>query len=161
MNALLLALILTTSQAPADFSGVWAADPPAEKAPGNMGSGWAPSITITQNASELAVEEAIFSRYDLQPPLRTVYLLDGSESRNTVMPGHVTQTRVSRTKWDGTALVITTNYPVVDPGSGKSSTAPMTQRLTLDGGGVLVIETSRPGVFGGNPTTTKTTYRKK
>ena len=161
MTGLLLALMLTTSQPPADFSGQWTAEPGAATGAGNMGSGWAPSITITQNGAQLVVEEAIFSRYDLQPPLRTVYALDGSETRNTVMPGHSTQTRVSRAKWDGAALVITTSYPVVDPSSGKPLTAQLTQRMVLEAAGALVIETSRSGVLGGNPTTTRTIYRKK
>ena len=37
--------------------------------PGDMGSGWGSTITIAQDATRLSVEYAIFSRYDLQPPL--------------------------------------------------------------------------------------------
>ena len=85
-----------------------------------MGSGWGTPLTITQNATELVVEHALFSRYDLQPPLRFVYRLDGTESRNTTMAGHVTQTRVSRAEWDGQALKIVTSYPGIDPGTGKA-----------------------------------------
>ena len=61
-----------------------------------MGSGWGPALTITQDGKQLIVEQPLFSRYDLQPPVKTVYALDGTESRNTVMTGHATQTRVSR-----------------------------------------------------------------
>ena len=75
---------------------------------GDMGSGWGSTLTITQDARQLVVEQALFSRYDLQPPLRFVYALDGSETRNTVMMGHATQVRTSRATWDGAALRITT-----------------------------------------------------
>jgi hypothetical protein len=145
----------------ANFSGQWTADAPAAKGPGDMGSGWGPSITITQDERQLVVEEMVFSRYDLQPPVRSVYPLDGSESRNAVMTGHATQTRISRAAWDGDALVITTRYPAVDPGTGKSFTSEVSQRLTLEAPGVLVIEVTRSGALGGKPTAAKTIYRKK
>ena len=90
------------------------------KTAGDMGSGWGSPVTITQDERQLVVEQPLFSRYDLQPPVRTVYALDGSESRNAVMTGHATQLRVSRAKWDGDALVITTSYPAIDPGDGQA-----------------------------------------
>ena len=75
MTAIVLALWLaaSASQAPADFSGQWTAEPGAATGTGNMGSGWAPAITITQNGTTLVVEETLFSRYDGQPPFRTTY----------------------------------------------------------------------------------------
>ena len=66
-----------------------------------MGSGWGSAIAITQDAKQLSVEYAVFSRYDLQPPLTFTYPLDGSESRNTVMMGRGEQTETSRARWDG------------------------------------------------------------
>jgi hypothetical protein len=161
MKALLLALILAASQAPADFSGVWVADPPAEKAPGDMGSGWGATFTIAQDGKQLIVEQPLFSRYDLQPPVKTVYALDGSESRNAVMIGHSTQTRVSRAKWDGAALVIATIYPGMDPKTGKAFTTDVTQRLLLESPGVLVVESTRAGALGGAPVRTRSVYRKR
>ena len=118
MIALLLGVAINAGVA-TDFSGQWTADAPAANTPGDMGSGWGSPITITQDERQLVVEQPLFSRYDLQPPVRTVYSLDGSESRNAVMTGHATQPRVSRAKWDGDALMITTSYPAVDPGTGK------------------------------------------
>jgi hypothetical protein len=161
MIALLLAAALLTAQAPADFSGQWVADPPAEKAPGDMGSGWGSPLSIAQDAKQLVAEQALFSRYDLQPPVKTVYALDGSESRNTVMTGHATQVRTSRAKWDGAALLITTSYPGLDPQSGKSFSTEVVYRLTLESPGVLVIEAARAGALGGKPTNTRTLYRKR
>ena len=67
LSALALSLLLQAT----DFSGQWTADPPAEKAPGDMGSGWGSPLTITQDARQLIVEQALFSRYDLQPPVKS------------------------------------------------------------------------------------------
>jgi len=155
---------------PTDFSGIWIAEVPAVVTPvpgkpappprGDMGSGWGTPLTITQSAAELVVAHALFSRYDLQPPLRFVYHLDGSESRNTTMAGHVTQTRVSRATWDGQALKIVTSYPGIDPGTGKPFTTIVTQRLSLASSSELVIEAVRSGVLGGRETTSRTVYRK-
>src|SRR6185503_16050349 len=87
-----LAVVLRVTpgaQAPADFSGRWTLDAPAiastaavpgtpasAAAPGDMGSGWGATITIAQETNRLSVEYTIFSRYDLQPPLKFTYPLD-------------------------------------------------------------------------------------
>jgi hypothetical protein len=168
MTAIVFAVVLGM-QAP-DFSGQWVAEasaaarptpgapPPAPR--GDMGSGWGAPITITQTASELVVEQPIFSRYDLQPPLRLVFRLDGQESRNTVMAGHETQTRTSRASWEGQTLVIVTSFPGIDPDSGKPFTTLVTQRLTLESPTQLLIEAVRSGVLGGRDTQTQTLFRK-
>src|SRR5215471_9046258 len=98
------------AQVKPDFSGRWTAEPPAvtpagpeqaaaerargvelrssDPAPqGDMGSGWGSTITITQDATRLTIEYVFFRRGDMQPPLKFVYALDGSETRNTVMMG--------------------------------------------------------------------------
>ena len=154
-----------------DFSGTWTLDTPpiattpavpgtpaAAAAPGDMGSGWGSTITIAQTAQRLTVEYAFFSRYDLQPPLKFVYRLDGSESRNTVMAGHETQTRVSRAAWAGQTVSIVTIYPGIDPDSGKPFSTEVTQHLSLAAPGQLVIETLRRGVLGGRDITTRTVF---
>ena len=158
-------------QAP-DFSGQWTADPaapaaaalatgtPAPPPRGDMGSGWGSPLTITQDARQLVVEQTLFSRYDLQPPLRFVYALDGSETRNTVMTGHTTQERRSRTEWAGQALRITTIYPALDPASVQTFTTEVTHTLSLESAATLVIEVTRSGALGGLATTTRTIYRK-
>jgi len=69
--------------------------------------------------------------------------------------------RVSRTRWDGAVLQITTTYAAVDPQTGQSFATDVTQRLTLESPDVLVIEATRAGSLGGKPTTTKTIYRRK
>ena len=158
-------------QAQPDFSGQWTveaappATPPAGGAPappprGDMGSGWGSPLTITQDARQLVVEQTLFSRYDIQPPLRFVYALDGSETRNSVMTGHTTQLRVSRASWDGQALRIITTYPSIDPASGNAFTTEVIYRLTLESPTTLVIEAARGAALGGQPTKTRTVYRK-
>ena len=156
-----------------DFSGRWTTDPdpaaqPAGGAPGagrggargDMGSGWGPTITITQNAQQLTVEYAFFARGDMQPPLRFVYALDGSETKNTVMMGHGMQVQTSRAKWDGAKLAITTRHSFVDIATNKPATTEITQTLSLESPTALVVEVTRPGVGSGPATTTKTVYRK-
>jgi len=159
-------------QAQPDFSGRWTveaapapATPSAGGAPappprGDMGSGWGSPLTIAQDAKQLIVEQTLFSRYDLQPPLRFIYALDGSETRNPVMMGHTTQLRVSRASWDGQTLRITTNYPSIDPASGNAFTTEVTHRLTLESPTTLVVEATRAGALGGQSTKTRTVYRK-
>jgi hypothetical protein len=164
-------------QAPAtaarpDFSGRWTSDPlpdPAASgargrgrgpARGDMGSGWGPTITITQDATSLTVEYAFFARGDLQPPLRFVYALDGTESRNSVMMGRGVQVQRSRAQWDGAALKVTTAHALTDPATGKPVSADISQTLSLTSPTELVVETTRAGVLGGPTTTTRTVYRK-
>src|SRR5687768_13265988 len=40
---------------------------------GDMGSGWGPTITVTQDARQLVIEYSVFARGDMQPPLKFVY----------------------------------------------------------------------------------------
>jgi hypothetical protein len=157
---------------PPDLSGNWSAEaaavPPAAPAGvpapaprGDMGSGWGTPLIITQTPAQLIVEHALFSRYDLQPPLRFVYQLDGGESRNTTMAGHASQTRVSKATWDGDVLSVVTLFPGIDPDSGRQFTAEMIQRVSLSSPTRLVIETTRKGVLGGRDTSTRTVYLKR
>ena len=163
--AVLFFACVHTSQAQAkpDFSGRWTTEP-APGGPGrsgDMGSGWGPAITITQDAAQLTVEYAFFARGDMQPPLRFVYALDGSESKNSVMMGRGIQTQVSKTAWVGDKLVISTTHSLIDPSSGKPATATVTQTLSLESAASLVVETLRSGVLGGPATSARTVYRKQ
>ena len=151
-----LAIAWAAAQTP-DLSGQWTTQPGAK---GDMGSGFGTPITITQSATQLIVEHALFSRYDIQPPVRTVYALDGSESKNEVMIGHSTQVRISRASWDGPSLRIKTTYPAKDPATGKMFTTDVSYQLTLSSPTALVIEATRAGALGGPSTTTSTTYQK-
>ena len=162
-----------------DFSGRWTSAPePTTASPGgggqtgaarsgggrsasgDMGSGWGSNITITQDARRLTVEYAFFTRGDMQPPLKFVFALDGSETKNSVMMGRGIQTQTSRTAWDGDKLVITTAYSFENPANGQPLTSEVKQTLSLESPASLVVETMRSGVLGGPSATTRTVYRK-
>jgi hypothetical protein len=125
-----------------------------------MGSGWGPTITIAQEANRLTVEYPFFARGDLQPPLKFVYALDGSEARNSVMMGRGIQVQTSKTAWDGDKLIITTVHTFANPANDQPMTIEVKQSLVLESPTVLIVETTRGGVFGGPPSTTRTAYRK-
>jgi hypothetical protein len=125
-----------------------------------MGSGWGSTITIAQDANRLTVEYAFFGRGDMQPPLKFVYALDGSETKNTVMMGRGVQVQTSTTAWDSDRLVITTVHPFTDPVSRSPASVTVKQALSLASPTSLAVETTRSGALGGPPSTTRTVYRK-
>ncbi|NOT07705.1 MAG: hypothetical protein HOP28_05785 [Gemmatimonadales bacterium] len=156
-----------------DFAGEWTLADTADRRPsvasqgdasfgtGSMGSGWGSPIVITQQSNQLTVSYTFFSAYDLQPPLRFVYALDGSESRNTVMIGHASSEQRSRAVWQGAALVITTLHTAPAIGGGPARVAEVRQVLTLESPDRLVVETVRAGIQGAATTTTRTVYTKR
>jgi hypothetical protein len=175
------------AQAKPDFSGRWTTDPDPAAAPqaaappagatgragappaaggqrggraGDMGSGWGSTITITQDAARLTVEYAFFSRGDMQPPLKFVYNLDGSETKNSVMMGRGIQGQISKTAWEGDRLAITTTHTFPDPAGGKPTMVDVKQVLLLESPTSLAVETTRTTPLGGPAKTTRTVYRK-
>jgi hypothetical protein len=173
-SAVLLCLTIAGSAAAQerpDFSGRWTAEaepPPARgggaggrgSRPADMGSGWGSPITITQDANKLTVEYMFFGRGDMQPPLRFVFALDGSETKNTVMMGRGIQEQTARTSWENNKLVIVTQHKFTDPVSNKPMTAEVRQVLSLESPTLLVVETTRAGVLGGPSSTSSTNYGK-
>jgi hypothetical protein len=151
-----------------NFAGRWAlvpdSTPPGTNAsatPGSPGSGWGTPLTIVQDSARLTVEYPFFSRYDLQPPLQFVYALNGTETKNTVMMGNGFQEQFCRAAWSGSTLVLTTVHVVANPaGSGDSLRVEVARRLSLESSTRLIIETTRAGVLGGRPSTTRTVYTK-
>ena len=163
-----LSAAATAAQTPPDFSGHWTAPPPAAAsgvrgvsiATGTMGSGWGDEITVAQDGSRLTVERAQFSQYDMQPPMRLTYALDGSESRNTVNMGRGPQEILSKAvRQDGT-LVITSSYRFDAPRGARTEIIEVKQVFSLDASGSLVITTTRSGLRGAPPSTSATTYKK-
>jgi hypothetical protein len=55
----------------------------------------------------------------MQPPLKFVYALDGSESKNSVMMGRGIQVQTSKTAWEGDKLIITTVHTFENPANGQ------------------------------------------
>lgn len=173
LSCALLAGSRATAQSRPDFSGRWATEPPAatpsarDVAAGtrpppkvDLGSGWGRAITITQNENTLVVEWPVFSTYDLQPPLRFVYALDGSETTNTVMMGRGTQKQRGRSTWNGASLVLITTHSFPDPKTGRPIESEVRQTLTLESPTSLVVETVRAGILGGPSSTSRTVYAK-
>ncbi|MGE5835704.1 MAG: hypothetical protein ACM4AI_14560 [Acidobacteriota bacterium] len=170
------------AQARPDFSGRWTTDPdpaapttpagagragappaaPGQRGgqTGNMGSGWGSTITITQDASKLTVEYAFFGRGDMQPPLKFVFALDGTETRNSVMMGRGIQGQVSSATWQGDKLIIDTVHAFPDPDSAKPAAVHVEQVLSLESPTSLVVETTRNSALYGRSPTTRTVYRK-
>ena len=176
-----------TAQTRPDFSGRWTSEPePAATASGggtqadaaragvgerggggrgggrvgDMGSGWGSNITITQDASRLTVEYAFFGRGDMQPPLKFVYALDGAETKNSVMMGRGIQAQTSKAAWEGDKLVVTTAHAFAHPETGQAMKSEVKQTLSLESPTSLIVVTTRSGVLGGPPSTTRTVYRK-
>jgi hypothetical protein len=172
-GALVVALssaIQAGAQTRADLTGSWVraveAAPPVATAGdagfrmGDMGSGWGTPLTISIQPDSLIVAYVFFGTYDLQPPVRLAYALDGSESPNTIMIGHATTVQRSRIAWRDSALVITTTYPVPREAAATRRTVEVRHVLTLPTPTRLLVETTRPGA-NGTPVTTQTTYTKR
>jgi len=125
-----------------------------------MGSGLGSPLKISQRSDSLILEYVFFVAYDLQPPVRLVFAMDGSESRNDVMLGHETSKRRSKVSWNGNSLVIVTAQPTPATVDARGSVE-VRQTFTLESATSLSITTSRAGVLGGPATETKVTYTKK
>ncbi|MBV6522517.1 MAG: hypothetical protein MNPFHGCM_02665 [Gemmatimonadaceae bacterium] len=122
---------------------------------GDMGSGWGAPLTIRQAADSLIVEYPQFSTYDLQPPLRFAFSLDGGETRAAAMIGHAQVSERSRVSWSGDTLVVVTTFPV-PPAAGASPTTAVRRAMSLAADGTLHIETRREGAA-----PVRTAYRKR
>jgi hypothetical protein len=151
--SLLFSAIALAQELP-QFSGQWTREPGYTE----MGSGWGDRVSVTQDTAKLIVEYDFFSKGDMQAPLKFVYALDGTPSKNTVMMGRDVQSQVSKAKWiDGRLVIVTAHSFTLD---GKPMTSEVTQTLTLESPTSLVVETTRAGVLGGPATTNKSVYRK-
>jgi len=159
----------TSAQEKPNFSGAWSGPPPGPPAASggpmaSLGNGWGDSFTIIQHSDTLTVERVLYRPRDSQPTLKFHYALDGSESRNTVLMGRGLQVQTSTAAWENDKLVITTLYDVPDAEDGHTVKCEVTQALALQPPqeaaeeASLVVETTRCGVLGGLPSTTRTLY---
>ena len=148
--ALLLAAPSAFAQAK-NFAGKWTAivDTTAAPTGGRGGRGLGMSPTITQDDKTLTI-----TRTTQAGEIKSVYNLDGSESKNTVTMGGNSVEQVSKTKWDGDKLVITTTSNM------GGNTIETTTVLSKDASDNLVVQYTAPGRGGGAATTTTTTYKK-
>jgi len=152
--ALMIAGVSMAAQSKPSFAGKWTMvpDPNAPATGGGrgrgMGGGLGQEFTAAQDDKTLTVT----TNNPQVGELKSVYNLDGSESKNPINFGGQTVDRVSKVKWDGAKLIITTTISI------NGNPAETTQSWMLDGSGNLVIETSSN--FTGTPTATKATYKK-
>ena len=156
-----LALVIGTAsayaaQAKTNFAGKWTLVPDPNAAAGGGGGrggrgggfgGLGQGGSIEQNDKTITVTTTTQAG-----EVKSVYNLDGSDSKNTMTFGTNSIERVSKAKWDGAKLVITTTT------NFQGNPSESTQTWSVDGTGNLVIESTSN--FGGNATTTKTTYKK-
>ena len=148
--ALVIAGATLSAQSKPTFAGKWTMVPDSVAAAGatGRGGGLGQEFTAAQDDKTLTVT----TNNPQVGELKSVYNLDGSESKNPINFGGQTVDRVSKVKWDGAKLIITTTISI------NGNPAETTQSWMLDGSGNLVIETSSN--FTGTPTTTKVTYKK-
>jgi len=116
---------------------------------GGGGNPFGQEFTATQDATSLVI-----TRMQGDATVTATYKLDGSESKNMV-PGRGGETeQVSKATVVGTTIVITTSI------NAGGNTIEQKRVLSMDAGGNLVVEQTAPGRGGGEPTTTKITYKK-
>jgi hypothetical protein len=112
--------------------------------------GFGTEATIVQDAAALTI-----TRTTQMGEIKSVYKLDGSESKNTLSMQGNSIDQLSKLKWDGGKLLISTS---MDFGG---TAVQMSTTIWLDALGNLVVETTRPDFQGGgNPVTTKSSYKK-
>lgn len=149
--ALAITAAPTLAQAP-NFAGSWTLVPDPNAAGGGGGGRGGTLLgqgaTVIQDAKTLTI-----TRTTPNGDVKTVYNLDGSESKNMVMGRGGQMEQVSTARWDGAKLVITTSFQM----GGNAMTR--TQTLALDSSGQLVVTSTGPGRGGGMMTTTQT-YKK-
>jgi hypothetical protein len=107
------------------------------------------AATITQTATQLTIVRTTGAG-----EVRSIYNLDGSESRNTVQGRNGATEQVSRARFDAGKLVITTTA------NFGGTPVETTMALSLNAQGQLVVENTAPGRGGGAPTTTTLNYTK-
>jgi hypothetical protein len=155
-SALSLLFAATTAVAQGtNFGGSWTMVPDPNAAGGGGGGGGGrggallgQAATITQDDKTLTI-----TRTTQNGEVKLVYNLDGSDSKNMVMGRGGQSEQVSKAKWDGAKLVITTTLNM-----GETPVT-RTQTLALDASGQLTVTTNGPG-RGGEMMTSTQTYKK-
>jgi hypothetical protein len=159
----------TTAHAQAkvkEFDGKWTrVDDPNAPPPGGAGGGDArggrgggrggrgglgANVTIEVDASNNKFQ---IIRTTQNGEMKSTYMLDGTESKNTMQMGGNAMDQLSTTKWAGDTLMITTKMQMGE------NTSQSTMALWISGGNLMVRSTS-PGRGGGDAMTTTTTYKK-
>jgi hypothetical protein len=131
---------ISGAQAKPSFAGKWILSS------GDLGW-WGKEFTATQDAKILSV-----TRRTASGAVTThTYNLDGSDSKHTTSVSGQTVEQLSKVKWDGSSLIMTTTYKArVD--------VEATQTWSLDASGTLTVALLY--VQGGEPVKGKSVYKK-
>lgn len=132
------------AQGKPNFSGKWTPEQAAAAAEQGRGRGMGGGpMTVTQTDKTLTIERTMG-----ETTMKTVYNLDGTETKNEVSRGGQTMTQMLSAKWDGNKLLLTTKS------EGPSGPMERTQTWSLTADGKLQVE--QPGQGGNVRTTTYT-----
>jgi len=133
-----------------NFSGKWTRVPDPNAQGGGQG-GLGTEAAIVQDANTITI-----TRTTQMGEFKTTYKLDGSESKNTLnFQGNAIE-QTSKAKWDGGKLVVDTSM------SFDGNPIQLSMTMALDPSGALLVESTRPDFQGGGqPVTTKATYKKQ
>ena len=167
LAALTVGAVELSAQAAPNFAGKWTmvVDPNAATGGGARGGGrggggmfgLGQEATITQDAKTLTITRTIPGRDGgAATTTQTVYNLDGTDSKNTMAGrgGAAGTEAISKAKVEGGKLMITT---ALNFGGNPFN---ITQTMSMDASGQLIVESTTPGRDGGAGTTTKSTYKK-
>jgi hypothetical protein len=158
-----VAVVLMTAgllaQANPNFAGKWTRDMTASPMPdpaagggrgggrGFGGGGLGNDLNITQDAKTLTIEYTAGGQ--TPAPVKLVYNLDGSESKNTITTGRGAQEQSAKAAWQSGKLVITTTT------NFNGNAVESTRTLSMEGGNLVVEQSGRQGGAG-----TKVVYKK-
>jgi hypothetical protein len=140
--ALVLAMVVTSAQEKPNFSGRWVVTPPASDAGLEQ--------TVTQTAATLTTSHASEGHGH-----RSVYKLDGTESRNSLVSHGQEIVTLSKASWSGNQLTITSDTTY--PDGRKRQTK---QVWSLDSEGRLVTDFTESGMTP-TPTTTRRVHTRR
>jgi hypothetical protein len=105
------------------------------------------TFSVAQDANSVTI-----TRTQGENTVTTKYMTDGTESKNTIQGRGGPQELISKAKWEGQALVISTTRQMGE------NTITTTQKVWVENGD-LVVENTRTAPDG-TPSTAKVTYKK-
>jgi hypothetical protein len=150
-GAAVLALYASTAPAQSkvvNYAGKWIVVDSTSLGRGGRG-GLGATVTIVQDAGAMTVV-----RMGPAGEIKSIYKLDGSESKNTVMMGTNSVEQTSKAMWMSDTLMVTTSRMV------NGATVESFMNLYYDKSGNLVVATTSPG-RGGGPVVKQTVVYKK
>jgi hypothetical protein len=146
-----VALFASTASAQAkvvNFAGKWVVVDSTTLGRGGRG-GFGQTVTFVQDAGTLTVV-----RVGPNGEVKSIYKLDGSESKNTVTMRGAAIEESAKAMWMADTLMVATSRLV------NGATVGSVMHLYLDASGNLVVATTAPARGGGPEVTTKVVYKK-